>query len=451
MANSECLIKTINNYLAGLITAKVASENLGISRRTFFRKVKEFNVNGVICAQHGNKGKPSKRKINPEKQERILKLTKEKYFDFPFKEIAKHLKKDENISVSAETVRKIIRKEEKEKETLIQKNPHPLRRRRNRFGELIQIDGSPHHWFGEDKPMATLIAFIDDATGRITSARFEPQEDSLGYRRAIYSHVIKYGIPIAFYSDQHSVFKSPLDPVTGKAKLTQYQRVCKKLGIETIYATTPQAKGRIERLNRTLQGRWPGELRLAGADTVEKANEVIKRLIEEFNEEFSVEPIDPSDAHIPLMLDEARLRLLCAEWHERIISKTKTLSWEGKVIQLDPSYENLLLRGARAIVVKFSDGKIEVYTRERKDSRKLERLRFRVFDHDQTLEVKDYEESAKTIDPRLEEIIKKRGENGFVKSQYRWGEKMKEKKKKREETIKAANKLIEKLAAAKKK
>lgn len=447
MADSIRLTKTANNYIAGLLTAKVAAENLGISRRTFFRKLKGLNEDGVICSEHGNTGKPSKRKISPEIQEKILKLTKEKYFDLPFKQIAKHLKEDEDICVSGETVRKIVRKEEEENKIEIKKNPHPLRRRRNRFGELIQIDGSPHHWFGEDKPMATLIAFIDDATGKITSARFEPQEDSLGYRRAIYSHVLKYGIPIAFYSDQHSVFKSPLNPVTGEAKLTQYQRVCKMLGVETIYATTPQAKGRIERLNRTLQGRWPGELRLAGADTIEKANKVIDRLIEEFNEEFSVEPIDPSDAHIPLMLKKTRLRLLCAEWHERIISKTKTLSWDGKVIQLDTEYESLFLRGAKAIVVKYSDGKIEVYIRTKRNTRELQKLHFRVFDHSQAFEVKEYEESSKTIDKRLEQIIKSREENGYVKSQYRWGEKRKEIKKKREETTKAANLLIEKMVA----
>lgn len=448
MTNSTNIIKTFGNYVSGVISANVAAENLGISRRSFFRKVKLWKEEGIVDSVHGNKGKQSKRKLSSELREKILKLVKEKYFDLPFKEIARHMDKDEGIHVSDETIRKIVREEEKEKVIKIQKNPHPSRRRRNRFGELIQIDGSPHHWFGDEKPEATLIAFIDDATGKITAARFEPQEDGVGYQRAIYAHVSKYGIPLAFYSDNHSVFHPVNEAEKGKTSLTQYQRICQILGIETIYATTPQAKGRIERLNRTLQGRWPGEFRLRGIDTIEKANAVVEELIEEFNKEFSSPPIDPSDAHVPCS-EQTPLRLICATWHERIISKSRNISWNNQIVQLDSSYETLFLVGFKAIIAEYDNGDIEVYVRKKKTPTVLERLRFRILDRRQKVVVKEYEETAKTIDTRITKLIEEKRENAFVKNQMRWGEKRQKLKKKREETTRAANMLEEKVAANK--
>lgn len=133
----------------------------------------------------------------------------------------------------------------------------PLRRRRGAFGELIQIDGCPHYWFGLDNPPACLIGFIDDATSRITAARFFPTETSEGYMIVLLEHMRKYGIPVALYSDRHSVFTSNRDKFSRRESRTQFSRACNALGIDLILAQSPNAKGRVERMFRTLQCRWP--------------------------------------------------------------------------------------------------------------------------------------------------------------------------------------------------
>ena len=256
-AETEKKIETLTKYIEGKLSVKLTAQMLNLSERTVYRKVALLK-DGVNPFWHGNTGRVSKRKLDPATKVLILKLIIEKYYDLPYILIARYLEKEEKITVSEETVRRIVVQAEQTEQHKIKINPHPLRRRRPAFGELIQIDGSPHHWFGNDKPPVTLLAFIDDATGRITAARFEESENSAGYRRLIYEHVRQYGIPVAFYSDQHSVFKDVGEDPALARNVTQYQRICARLGIEPIYALSPQAKGRIERLNRTLQHRWPG-------------------------------------------------------------------------------------------------------------------------------------------------------------------------------------------------
>ena len=129
------------------------------------------------------------------------------------------------------------------------------------MGELIQIDGCPHRWFGDDGPEVCLLAFIDDATGKITSARFFETETLQGYLTLLSEHIGRYGIPVALYSDRHLIFTRDI-PKNITEEPPQYARVCQRLGLEPILAQTPQAKGRVERLFKTLQGRWPKQFRL---------------------------------------------------------------------------------------------------------------------------------------------------------------------------------------------
>src|SRR6202163_4113762 len=165
-----------------------------------------------------------------------------------------------------------------------------LRERRPRFGELIQIDGSPHDWFEGRGPRCTLIVFIDDASGRLTALQFAPAETTHAYLAALKTHVLAHGCPLAFYSDRHGIFRiNAKDAVSGDGK-TEFGRVAERVGIEPIHALTPQAKGRVERANQTLQDRLVKEMRLRNICSMEAANRFSTTFIEMHNKRFAVPP-----------------------------------------------------------------------------------------------------------------------------------------------------------------
>ena len=254
----------------------------------------------MLTAVHGNTGKEPHNKIDSSTREKILGvMQQESLRQMPYSLAVRYLRY-EGLEVSAETLRRLLKDDpvlQQERKNAL----HPLRRRRAQFGELIQLDGSPHHWFGPQRDRACLMAFIDDATSRITAAQFAPTENSLTYRELIEQHVWRYGIPLAFYSDRHSIFTPVGDRRTLRRnyQLTDYERVCRYLGIETIYARSPQAKGRIERLNQTLQGRWPYQFAYEGITDIEQANANIDRFIEQYNEEFSVQAREQTESRPP--------------------------------------------------------------------------------------------------------------------------------------------------------
>jgi hypothetical protein len=179
-----------------------------------------------------------------------------------------------------------------------------LRERRAREGELIQGDGSPHDWFGDSGAKCSLLHCIDDATGKIKAALFAPSETVWAYFELMQMYLKSHGRPLAFYSDKHAVFKvNKSDALSGNG-LTQFGRVMQKLDIKMIYANSPQAKGRIERSNRTLQDRLVKELRLNKISTIEEANAFLPAFIEDYNHRFAVVPKDPNNAHRPLLQEQ---------------------------------------------------------------------------------------------------------------------------------------------------
>ena len=178
--------------------------------------------------------------------------------------------------------------------------------RRPRFGELIQIDASPHDWFEGRGPRCALIVFVDDATGRLTALRFVAAETTRGYLEALRAHVLAHGVPLAFYSDRHGIFRvNAKDAGSGDGK-TEFGRVCERLGIEPIHALTPQAKGRVERANQTLQDRLVKEMRLRGICSMEAANGFAPAFVETHNKRFAVPPRDPASA-LPALLRSVAL------------------------------------------------------------------------------------------------------------------------------------------------
>jgi hypothetical protein len=216
----------------------------------------------------------------PEQEDKIINIIKEKYFDFGPTFAGEKLIENHGIKVSNEKLRQIMIKNKIWMPKKIKaKKLHQMRDRRPREGELIQIDGSPHAWFEDRGESCCLIVFIDNATGKIKELRFCNAETTNDYFAVTKSYIKKHGIPRSFYADRHSIFKINTKELSSKAidkneGLTQFGRAMQTLDIELIYAMSPQAKGRVERANQTLQDRLVKELRLAGINNIEEANEL---------------------------------------------------------------------------------------------------------------------------------------------------------------------------------
>lgn len=207
--------------------------------------------------------------------------------------------------------------------------------------------------------------FIDDATGKLMQLRFVHAETTLGYMRVLHDHIKAHGAPVALYSDKHSVFRINARDADPDAE-TQFSRAARELGIECIHAHSPQAKGRVERANQTLQDRLVKEMRLAGLSGMEAANAWLPGFIADYNRRFAVAPKDQQDAHIPYRgTAEALMRTLSVQV-ERTLSKNLSCQHEGRLIQVETSGTGLGMRGARVTLYQHFDGTQQLRWRQRK-------------------------------------------------------------------------------------
>jgi transposase len=250
-----------------------ASERLGISVRQFKRLVRSWREAGDAGLVSRQRGRASHNQLVAGQRSRISGLLKGRYPDFGPTLAAEKLLEVDGIKVSRESIRQLqIELGLWKPKTRRVRRVFQLRERRPRFGELIQIDGSPHDWFEGRAPRCTLIVFIDDATSRLTALRFAPVESARAYLETLRDHVLEHGCPLAFYSDRHGIFRvNAKDAQSGDGK-TEFGRVAARLDIVPIHALTPQAKGRVERANQTLQDRLVKEMRLQNISSIEVAN-----------------------------------------------------------------------------------------------------------------------------------------------------------------------------------
>jgi transposase len=243
-----------------------------------YRQAQRIIVNiqkrGMLGLKHGNLGRAPSNKSPLSLKAKVQSLIKEKYFDFNLTHLAEHLSEHEGIQIKRETLRRWAHEKGTPKKTHRRRSKkiHQLRPRMPRYGMLIQFDGSDHDWFSGNGPRAVLLGGIDDATGEVLWLEFFPAEDTFSCLKVMRSITAKYGIPEAYYLDQAAHFgKRDADQDT-----TQIGRALKELGVNLILASTPQAKGRIERLWGTLQDRLVAELRLNGINRIPRANEFIE-------------------------------------------------------------------------------------------------------------------------------------------------------------------------------
>jgi hypothetical protein len=297
---------------------------------------------------------------------RICGLLKEKYADFGATLATEKLLELDGIKVSVEMVRRIqIGLRLWRPKTRRARRVFQLRERRPRFGELIQIDGSPHDWFEGRAPRCTLIVFIDDATSRLTALRFAPVESGKAYLDTLRDQVLTHGRPLAFYSDRHGIFRvNAKDAESGDGK-TEFGRVVERLGIALINALTPQAKGRVERANQTLQDRLIKEMRLRNISSMEAAQAFLPSFMLKWNEKFAVAPSDEVPAHRPWTKTEDELDLLLARREDRVLSKALTFSYGGTKYCVKTSGPGTAMRGGKVLVHHFTDGRLHVTYKDR--------------------------------------------------------------------------------------
>lgn len=234
------------------------------------------------------------------------------------------------------------------------------RGRRDCLGELFQIDGSHHWWFENRGPKCALLVYIDDATGKLLHLRFALSENTFDYLQATKAYLEHWGKPLAFYSDKHGVFRTTHASETDRTSgLTQFGRALYELNIDIICANTPQAKGRVERANRTLQDRLVKELRLRSINTLEEANAFAPEFISDFNARFGKEPRNPKDMHRPLAAHENLDGAMCRK-EVRTVSQALTLRYEKVIFILDPTDYAKTLPRQKVIVCDYPDGRLEI-------------------------------------------------------------------------------------------
>jgi hypothetical protein len=361
----------IERYLGNEIPFKDLMSLLGFSRSHLRRKI-------ACYRKQGPAGLSRKKRIGASNQmpadfrSEILSLVKEHYIDFTPKFAAEKLLQRHELAVKASTLRRWMMEDGIWK-TRFERQPkvHSLRPRRERIGELIQVDGSYHRWFEKRGGEACLLTFIDDATGEIMHMRFVDNESSFNYMRSLKWYIDQYGRPLALYSDKYGVFRSPHPDKNGVRHPTMFAQAANGLGIAIICAETPQAKGRVERSFRTSQDRLIKELRLANISTVEEANWFLEGYRQEHNAQFAVAPKDEEDAHRSTGNFDTRRLLTYSVW--RKVFKDLSVSFNKIRYILENTTDARRTIGKRVSVVVFLDGTVEIFDEENS-------LAYRTFD-----------------------------------------------------------------------
>lgn len=314
---------------------KDASARLGISERQFRRKLRRYRLEGVVGLVSRKRGVPSNRKT-----EEAIREIVEDFINDPLVKgfgptlMAEKLEEIKAIRLSKETVRKMMIEAGVWKAKVKKKaEPHYARPRRMHRGELVQIDGSEHAWLEDRGPKATLLVFVDDATSQILEAEFVPEESFFSYGNLCQRYFREHGLPQAFYSDRFSVFRVNRRDNLRYEPVTQFQRAVSALGIELICANSPQAKGRVERANQTLQDRLVKEMRLLGISDYEQANAFLPQFIRAYNRKFAVSPASSLDFHQPLD-DTLDLPFLFSIHDFRKVTKTLQIHYAGNTYQI---------------------------------------------------------------------------------------------------------------------
>ena len=322
------------------ITQSQAAQLLHISERQIRRLLQKYKAQGPAALAHAARGQTSNSKIPEEHRLKCLNLVADQFHGFGPTLAHEKLTTVHGFDISVETLRSwMIAADLWIPRAKRLKRPYQPRYNRDCYGELIQIDGSHHDWFEGRAAKCCLLVFIDDATGKLQHLRFCESESAFDYMISTRLYVEQHGKPLAFYSDKHSVFR--VNQSSKKdTKITQFGRVLSTLNIDIIFANSPQAKGRVERANRTLQDRLIKEMRLEGICSIEQANAWLPYFIEQFNLKFAKMAFNPKDLHRTVTETAEELDDIFTWREPRRVTNSLTITYDKCVYLLEKTEEN---------------------------------------------------------------------------------------------------------------
>ena len=315
-------LEVVQKMDARLLSRQTGAQQLGLSMRQTIRLLKGYRQLGVSALISKRRGKTGNRQHDHTLKHKVIEQVKAHYVDFGPTLASEKLKERHQIQINKETLRQWmieagLWKKKSRKHAVI----HQQRARRSCLGELVQIDGSPHDWFEGRRGRCCLLVFIDDATSQLLQLRFEETETTQGYFRAAREYFKHHGRPLAFYNDKHGIFRvNRAEAKTGTGE-TQFGRVMRELGVKIICANSPQAKGRVERANGTLQDRLVKELRLQEINDIDSANAFLPAFMEDYNKRFAATAANATDAHRKTLPKESVLDLIFTLQCQRTLSK----------------------------------------------------------------------------------------------------------------------------------
>lgn len=356
-------IHVIGKAIEKAVTQAEAGEILSLSERQIRRIVKRVREEGHEGIGHRGRGRESNRRLPLEVKEKVIGQYREKYQGFGPTLAAEKLEEVEGISVSDETLRQWLIEAGLWKKGRRRREHRQWRQRKERRGEMVQIDGSHHDWFEGRGPVCVLMGYIDDATGRV-HGQFYEYEGTIPAMDSFMRYIRQNGIPASVYLDKHTTYKSTAKPtleeeLAGAEPLSEFGRALTELGVRLIHAHSPQAKGRVERLFKTLQDRVVKEMRLRGISTIDEANTFLEGYLPAYNERFAVEPHKEEDLHRPIPPGIDLTRILCIRT-ERTVRNDDTIVHNRRLYQLDEA-----LKGKKVLVEERIDGTRRILCRDK--------------------------------------------------------------------------------------
>ena len=358
--------RVLCGVLEGQLALQEAASALGVSPRHARRLLKRLRDRGAEGLVHGNRGRRPSNRIPDKLREQILAWVEDRYAGFNDTHLAEILAEREGISIGRETLRSILRAAgHRPKRRRRPKRHHRRRERSAAKGLMVLWDGSPHRWLGDEHPPITLMAAIDDADGELLAAFFTPQETSHAYLRLLRGVLRRRGVPVSIYQDRHSALRrnddawSLEEQLAGRQHPTQVGQALEDLAIRPIFALSPQAKGRVERLFGVLQDRLLAEMRLDGIATLEQANDYLKNWIRRYNRRFQKQPKSNRTAYRATTgLD---LNKILSFRYQATVLNDNTVRLGGLTIDIPPGPRKRSYAKARVDVRQHLDGSWTVY------------------------------------------------------------------------------------------
>jgi transposase len=339
---------------------RTAAEVLGVSVRQVKRLLSAYRREGVAGLVSRQRGKPSHHQLEPGRVQAVIDLLKGRYAGFGPTLAHEKLVEREGVKMSLGSVRKIMIEEGIWKVKKVRKlEAHPMRERRACYGELEQMDGTDHDWFEGRSERCTLLVMIDDATGQLGALSFVPEESFFGYCGLLKQYLGAHGRPAGLYTDKHGIFRINIPNASSGDNLTQFGRAMQSLEIPILCANTPQAKGRVERANQTLQDRLVKEMRLRQIATLQQGNAYLPEFMADFNRRFAVQPRSSLDAHRQVLADQDLDQILA--WQEtRTITKNLTVQFKNVVYQIQLDRPAYALHNLQVTICQDLQGKVAI-------------------------------------------------------------------------------------------